>query len=100
MSTVGMLLGSRLALVLGLLCDPLQIVLKHGPEVFYVAYSSVRIVDAHGNALFEGVTDKYGRVRIDLPSGVYRAEVSYRDKIWAFEITLDGAQQLRTVDLQ
>lgn len=80
--------------------DPFQLVQHSGAETFYVGYSPVTVLDAQGHTVLQGSTDKYGRIRIDVPKGRYRAEVMYRDQRWTLAVTVDGSQQLKTLTLQ
>jgi len=79
--------------------DPFQLVQRSGAETFYVGYSPVTVLDSNGHTVFQGSTDKYGRIRIDLPKGSYRADVMYRDQRWTLTLKVDGSQQLKTLTL-
>lgn len=92
--------GWLMALALALWCDPFQLVYRTGPDVFYVAYSRVTVLGAHGDTVFAGTTDRYGRIQIGLPTGTYRAEVSYRGNRRAFQIAINGTRELRIVEIR
>ena|SRR2546429_5510038 len=101
MSLSNAIVRSGVLAVLGLALqrDLFQLVQRTGAETFYVGYSPVTVRDAQGRTVFEGSTDKYGRIRIDLPKGSYRAEVLYRDQRWTLTLTAEGTHQLKTLTL-
>jgi hypothetical protein len=56
--------------------DQFQIVARADGNSFNVSYATVSIT----NPRFQGVTDGFGRLTIDLPPGQYTAHVRSRDR--------------------
>lgn len=76
--------------------DQFQIKYRSESDKFYVAYSSVRII--HENEMiFEGYTDKYGRITINLPHREYDGEVFYREQWRSISLNIDGSEYLKVI---
>lgn len=78
--------------------DKFQIKYRSGDDWFYVAYSSVRIDDGE-RTIFEGFTDKYGRITINLPHREYNGEVFYRREWRRIRLNIDGSERLKVIYL-
>ena len=79
--------------------DKFQFRQRSNGDTYYTSYATVRV--RRGNAiLFNGRTDKYGRITISLPSGQYDVEVGSSRGLATLHLTLDGQIQLKTVDLK
>lgn len=78
--------------------DKFQIKYRSGDDWFYVAYSSVKIVDEE-RTIFEGFTDKYGRITINLPNKNYNGEVFYRREWRRIRLNIDGSEKLKVIFL-
>jgi len=78
--------------------DKFQIKYRSGDDWFYVAYSSVRIVEVD-STIFEGFTDKYGRITINLPHREYNGEVFYRREWRRVRLNIDGSNRLKVIFL-
>src|SRR6266516_7671355 len=58
------------------------------------------IVKQNNAVVFNGRTDKLGRISISLPTGPYRAEIQDFDKVWrSVNITVDGTSTIKVVDV-
>lgn len=60
-----------------------------------VSYASVKALRG-GTVLFQGKTDKYGRIVINLPNGKYTTEVTVGKEKKIVEIQIDGKQNSKT----
>lgn len=79
--------------------DQFRVREKKGNETFDLPYARVRIWN--GNApTFEGWTDKYGRITINLPNGPYTAEVCRASTTNHVNLAIDGQNTLKTVHVQ
>lgn len=76
--------------------DQFQIKYRSESDEFYVAYSSVRIIDEN-EVIFEGYTDKYGRITINLPHREYDGEVFYREQCRSISLNIDGSEYLKVI---
>jgi hypothetical protein len=88
-----------LLLVLSPLCaaaDQFQIVEKKAGNLYNVSYATVRI----SNPRFEGSTDGFGRLTIDLPVGLYTAQVNSPERNGHVTIRIDHTQNLKVVNLE
>lgn len=56
----------------------------------YVAYSHVSISNK-----YNGQTDKFGRITIDLPNGIYKCEIIFNRKEIILNLTIDGSNKLK-----
>jgi lipase chaperone LimK len=63
-----------------------------------VAFASVKIVNGD-KTTFEGKTDKYGRITVDLPKGQYEAVVTQGAEKTKAKLTIDGQTKLKQVDV-
>lgn len=80
--------------------DQFQFQYRRGNETYYPSYSNVRVYDANKNEVFSGYLDKFGRVSINLPNGVYECSVYYRGKWRNTQLHVSGGNRLRTIELQ
>ena len=78
--------------------DQFQIKYRSNDDWFYVAYSSVKIVDEE-RTVFEGYTDQYGRITINLPHGDYNGEIFYREEWRRIRLNIDGSEELKVIYL-
>jgi len=78
--------------------DQFQIKYRSESDVFYVAYSAVRIINEN-EVIFEGFTDKYGRITINLPHEEYDGEVFYREQWRSISLNIDGSEYLKVIYL-
>jgi hypothetical protein len=60
--------------------DRYQLIFRDGANSYNISYSSIKICDGN-NVLFEGVTDKYGRIEVNINrAGTFNCIISYRGK--------------------
>ena len=64
-----------------------------------MAYAAVKIV-AGKKTLFEGKTDKYGRITIGLPNGEYEAAIARGDDKNKAKLIIDGKKELKEVNIK
>jgi hypothetical protein len=67
---------------------------------YKVAYSLVRILGANCDTLVEARTDRYGRIKLELPKGTYAAEVVDGKRTFRFKITFSGGNGLTRIELK
>jgi len=81
-----------------LYADKYQFKLKSGNNTYKAKYSTVQVLDARGNTIHCGSTDRYGRITIrNISNGTYKCKVFY-NKIWRkAELTFDGSSNLKVV---
>jgi hypothetical protein len=79
-----------LLLVSEIHADKFQLVFREGEATSYnISYSSIKIFDANNNILFSGVTDKYGRITVNVNrTGIFKCVVSYRGSEYQKQLTL------------
>jgi len=64
---------------------------KGQDDTLDVSYASVKALRG-GTVLFQGKTDKYGRIVINLPNGKYITEVTVGKEKKIVEVQIDGKQ--------
>jgi hypothetical protein len=64
---------------------------KGKDDTLDVSYASVKALRS-GTVLFQGKTDKYGRIVINLPNGRYITEVTVGKEKKIVEVQIDGKQ--------
>jgi hypothetical protein len=64
-----------------------------------VAYATVKIVNGD-HTLFEGKTDKYGHLTVDLPNGQYEAAVVRGAQKAKAKLTIDAQKTIKEVVVQ
>ena len=79
--------------------DQFKIVYRSGESIYNVSYSKVQIDNNEGQRLFEGYTDKYGRITISLQNGNYQGRVYYRKRWWKVDFPVDGRPTLKRVHI-
>jgi hypothetical protein len=79
--------------------DQFRVREKKGNETFDLPYARVRIWNGN-TPTFDGWTDKYGRITINLPNGSYTAEVCRAGKTNHVNLAIDGQNTLKTVHVQ
>lgn len=78
--------------------DYFQIVFKSDGDLIYIAYAAVKVI--HENrTFFEGYTDKYGRIIINLPHKEYEGQVFFRKKWRKIRLNIDGSENLKVIYL-
>ncbi len=81
-----------------LYADKFQFKLMSGNNTYKAKYSTVQILDARGNTIHRGSTDRYGRITIkNIPNGTYKCKVFYRRNWRKAELTFDGSSSLKVV---
>jgi hypothetical protein len=76
--------------------DQFQIKEAKGTAKADVAYATVRVMN--GDAVrFEGRTDKYGRITVDLPNGKYKAVVIVGGTKAKVDLVVEGNKKLKEV---
>jgi hypothetical protein len=78
--------------------DRFQLIFRDGVSSYKISYSSIKIYDGN-NILFEGVTDKYGRIEININrGGTFNCIVSYRGKEYQRQVTVTNSNdQVMTI---
>ncbi len=76
--------------------DYFQIVFRSNDVRVNVAYAEIKVFDGD-KVVFEGYTDKYGRIVINLPQGEYEGQVFFRKKWRKITLTIDGSENLKVV---
>ena len=67
-------------------------------NTFDFSYATVRIAGASSStSAFDGKTDRYGRITINLPSGRYEAEVIRGNMRVKVDLVLDGQRNLKAI---
>ena len=79
--------------------DQLRVREKKGNETFDMSYAKVRILK-QGTLSFEGWTDKYGRITVNLPNGTYTAEVCRGGTTNRTNVAIDGQGALKTLHVK
>ena len=89
--TSPLLIAAATALTL-LLSESFELVRVSTFGSYKVAYSTVRVLDAKKATIVETRTDRYGRVKFDLPAGTYNAEATDGKRIFRFTITIPAKE--------
>ena len=79
--------------------DQFKIVYRSGESIYSVSYSKVQITNDEDRVLFQGYTDKYGRITISLQNGHYRGRVYYRKRWWQVDFPVDGRPMLKRIQI-
>jgi len=80
--------------------DPLQFRIAVGGQTSYASFAQIRLLNAENRPIFEGYTDRYGRVNVPIAPGRYRAVVITSGQTRTKVIDLTGAKGLRLVTLE
>jgi len=80
--------------------DQFQFLYWNGQKTYYVSYSNVRVYNANNEWIFNGYTDQYGGITINLSNGNYNCYVYYREKWWYVRLGIDGRRELKTIYLR
>jgi hypothetical protein len=67
---------------------------------YRAAYCIVRVLGPNHATLVEVRTDRYGRVRFDLPVGTYDAEATEGKRTFRFRITIAGSNTVKRIELK
>lgn len=76
--------------------DYFQIVFKSNGDRINVAYAEVKVIDGN-DVVFEGYTDKYGRIVINLPNKEYEGQVFFRKQWREIRLKIDGSENLKVI---
>jgi len=79
--------------------DYFQIIYR-SPEgyTYYVEYSSVQVLFGD-DVVFEGYTDGYGRITIDINDGIYSAIIYYKEARKIDNLEINGGPDLKTIEI-
>lgn len=99
MKRITLLVFSLLMLAGITYADQFQFLYRNGNETYYVSYSNVHIINDNNERIFNGYTDYYGRITVNLSNGCYIGRVSYLNKLWDVNIVIDGSQELKRIYL-
>jgi uncharacterized protein YqiB (DUF1249 family) len=77
--------------------DFFQFVYKEGKNEWYVSVSTVIVYDNNNKKLFSGNTDRYGRLKISLAKGTYRCVITYNQKTYTTNLTIDQSNNLKKI---
>lgn len=80
--------------------DHFQFLYSSGDATYYVSYSNIRAFDANNKWVFNGYTDYYGRIIINLSNGYYTGRVYYLNRWWNVWLVIDGSKELKRIYLQ
>ncbi len=78
--------------------EAFQLVYRDGSEEFFVGSSKVELFDPSTSkqvVVFQGDTDSFGRIRVDLPAGNYLGVVTYRRTRWRVTFVLDESVTMK-----
>ena len=64
---------------------------------YYVSYSKVEVFDTDSKRVFEGLTDKFGRIAVNLSNSHYKGQVHYSDTLWTVQLNVDGTGGLNKI---
>jgi len=76
--------------------DYFQIVFRSNGDRINVVYAEVKVISGD-KVVFEGYTDKYGRVVINLPHKEYEGQVFFRKQWRKIRIIIDGSDNLKVI---
>src|SRR5215471_4955986 len=78
--------------------DRFQLFFRDASGSYAISYASVKIFDANDRVVFDGVTDKYGRVNVGLNTqGNMKCVISYRGSQYQKEITVKHCDDLTPI---
>lgn len=67
---------------------------------YRVAYSHVRVLSSKGRTVAEARTDRYGRIKFELPAGTYDAELKDGNNVFQFKLTVSGAKSVTRIEVR
>lgn len=76
--------------------DYFQIVFRRNGDRVNVAYAEIKVFD-EDKVLFEGYTDKYGRIAINLQHKEYEGQIFFRKKWRKIRFKIDGSENLKVI---
>lgn len=70
--------------------DRFQLIFRESEARSYnISYSSIKILDGNNNILFNGVTDKYGRITVNINrTGTFKCVAYYRGSEYQKQVTV------------
>lgn len=80
--------------------DQFTLLYWNGYETFYVSYSQVIVKNANYQFVFNGFTDQYGRIVINLPNGFYHCSVYYQKKWCYARLNIDNKREMKQIYLE
>jgi len=79
--------------------DQVQFKILVNGRATYASFANVQVLNPRNIEQFRGDTDRYGRIRLDIPPGDYRAVVAVRGTTKTANLKLTGETKLRVVVL-
>lgn len=79
--------------------DNFQITYAQGKARYSAGYTSVKVFNTQNRLVFNGATDRYGRIIITLPIGSYRVEVSLKSGTVRRNVVINNSRVFRNIDL-
>jgi hypothetical protein len=68
--------------------------INNNKDSAYVSYASVSFFNANNIAVYTGTTDKYGRILVKIPNGIYKCQISYSNRKHAVNVSVNGDQSI------
>jgi hypothetical protein len=97
MGSTFLIAATSLTLMLG---DYYELVRISPLGSYRVAYSHVRVLGPKGRMVAEAKTDRYGRIKFELPAGTYDAEVKDGNNTYRFKLTVSGSRTVTRIELK
>jgi hypothetical protein len=67
-------------------------------DSYYIEYSNIQVL-SRDVVVFEGYTDGYGRIKIDIDHGIYSAIIFYKDARRIDNLEINGSSDLKTIEI-
>lgn len=85
------------AISLPVTADPLQFSVRVPGGTSYASYARVQLFNAQNKLVFQGDTDRFGRINAALPRGSYRAVLNAAGQARTVQLSLTGGNNLHPV---
>ena len=92
-----LIVATSLMLMLG---DYFELIRVSPLGSYRVAYSVVRVLNARRATIAEARTDRYGRIKFELPAGTYDAELRDGNRTFQFKLTVSGAKSVTRIEVK
>ena len=80
--------------------DNFQLIYREGGNRYFAAYSYFIVFDGNNRQVLQGYSDKYGRIIVNLKTGYYTCQITYRKLTYKRSIMVNGTPGIREILLQ
>lgn len=83
-----------------LYADKFQIKFQERDDVYIVSYAIIKVYDDNDREIFKDLTDKYGRITINLPNEEYKVKIFRGKSVYITKFRITGFEGQRIIILR